>query len=98
MSAAAEKKGETVSHPLGSFASRRRESFSGGGKVVRGGPLRSLVCSRAFLDGKRAQSAPVLLRSGSAAIDYEWRRFLTVEERQGVRQKIQLAYEKACTT
>eukprot|EP00631_Chrysoreinhardia_giraudii_P000396 CAMPEP_0197421922 /NCGR_PEP_ID=MMETSP1170-20131217/12121_1 /TAXON_ID=54406 /ORGANISM="Sarcinochrysis sp, Strain CCMP770" /LENGTH=206 /DNA_ID=CAMNT_0042949213 /DNA_START=57 /DNA_END=677 /DNA_ORIENTATION=- len=42
-----------------------------------------------------------LTRLGSTSTgqrDYEWRRFLTVEERQGVRAKIRQAYKNACTS
>lgn len=53
-----------------------------------------------------SQGAPGLVRNGSVASargsiaprEYEWRRFLTVEERQSVRQKIRAAYKSSCAT
>lgn len=37
-------------------------------------------------------------RGSVAPREYEWRRFLTVEERQGVRSKIRAAYKASCST
>ena len=47
----------------------------------------------------RASSMNSSARLGNGqARDYEWRRFLTVEERQAMRDKIRSAYMNACTT
>lgn len=45
-------------------------------------------------------SAPVLVRqsssAGTRAHQYDWHLFLTIEERQAVRQKIKQAYQATC--
>ena len=43
-------------------------------------------------------SSPPLTTTSGATAGYEWRRFLTVEERQGVREKIRAAYVSNCAS
>ena len=48
--------------------------------------------------GSIARNGSVASVSRGPSSAYEWRKFLTVEERQGVRLKIKAAYKSSCTS